>query len=68
VRNLYATMLIAVFGAIILAGAPAVSGVTAVAFRYVFWLAAASLAAALVAMLLMEVRPLRSDAETEAGE
>jgi EmrB/QacA subfamily drug resistance transporter len=68
VRNLYATMLIAVFGAIILAGAPAVSGVTAVAFRYVFWLAAASLAAALIAMLLMEERPLRSDAETEAGE
>jgi len=68
VRNLYATMLIAVFGAIILAGAPAVSGVTAVTFRYVFWLAAASLVAALIAMLLMEERPLRSDAETEAGE
>jgi EmrB/QacA subfamily drug resistance transporter len=66
VRNLYATMLIAVFGAIILAGAPQVSSVTASAFGHVFWAAAASLTVALVALLLMEEKPLRNDAEMNA--
>jgi hypothetical protein len=68
VRNLYATMLIAVFGAIILAGAPQVSSVTAGAFAHVFWVAAASLTVALIAMLLMEERPLRSADEMDAAE
>ena len=67
VRILYATILIAVFGAIILAGASQMSGVTAGAFVYVFWLAAASLTVALIAILLMEERPLRNEDEMNAG-
>jgi EmrB/QacA subfamily drug resistance transporter len=73
VRNLYATILIAVFGAIILAGGtPAASGggaagpETAIAFGRVFLVAAASLAVALIALLLMEQKPLQTDAEMDA--
>ena len=61
-RNLYATMLIAVFGAIVLAGAPAsAAGRTPTPSAASSWLAAASLAVALVAMLLMEQKPLQSE-------
>lgn len=74
VRNLYATILIAVFGAIILAGsAPAASGAStagpeaAIAFGRVFLVAAASLSVALIAMLLMEEKPLQTEDEMNAG-
>jgi EmrB/QacA subfamily drug resistance transporter len=76
VRNLYATMLIAVFGAIILgvgirtgpASVVQLAGPeSAVAFRYVFWVAAASLTVALAAMLLVEEKPLRTEDEMDAG-
>jgi predicted MFS family arabinose efflux permease len=75
-RNLYITMLIAVFGAIILAGVPvrselepgaALAAQSAQAFGWVFMVAAASLAAALIAMLAMEERPLRTGAEAEVA-
>ena len=64
-RNLYATMLIAVFGAIVLAGTTAgpALGADAGAFGTVFLIAAASFATALLAMLLMQQAPLQSDAE-----
>ena len=69
-RNLFATMLIAAFGAIVsaggtssaLTGTPPAAG-TAIAFGYVFLVAAASLSVALIAVLLMEEKPLRTDAE-----
>ncbi len=70
-RNLYATMLIAVFGAIVLAGSTAgaligaddssATASAAAAFSRVFWVAAGSLTVALTALLLMEERPLRTD-------
>ena len=73
VRNLYATILIAVFGAIILAGgtpgavdAGAASQESARAFGWVFLVAAASLSVALIALLLMEEKPLQTDAEMDA--
>ena len=64
-RNLYTTMLIAVFGAIVLAGAPAGAepSAGADAFGRAFLVAAASLLAALVAVMVMEEKPLRTDAE-----
>jgi EmrB/QacA subfamily drug resistance transporter len=73
-RNLFATMLIAVFGAIVLAGAGAgqslgsafQAGNPAEAFGRVFLAAAASLSIALIAILLMEEKPLRTGAELDA--
>ena len=75
-RNLFATMLIAVFGAIVLAGAPAgqalVSAVQAgAAIRdrlsaEVFLVAAASMSVALVALAVMEEKPLQTGAEIDA--
>lgn len=73
-RNLYATILIAAFGAIVsaggtssaLTGTPPAAG-TAIAFGYVFLVAAASLSVALIAVLLMEEKPLRTDAEMGAS-
>jgi plasmid stability protein len=75
-RNLYATMLIAVFGAIVLATAPAEeplrgalatgAGHAALGFGRVFFAAAASFSVALIAIMLMEERPLRTDAEADA--
>ena len=76
-RNLYATMLIAVFGAIVLAGMPpgeslrgaaaAVAGNVTEAFRLVFMLATASMLIALASMVLMTEKPLQSGAELDAG-
>jgi hypothetical protein len=76
-RNLYATMLIAVFGAIVLAGMPAgeslrgaaaaVAGNVTEAFRLVFMLAAASMLIALASMVVMTEKPLQSGAELDAG-
>jgi EmrB/QacA subfamily drug resistance transporter len=66
-RNLFATMLIAIFGAIVLAGAPAgqLSGSAlavadpAQAFGRLFLVAAASMAIALAAIAIMEQKPLQ---------
>ncbi len=67
-RNLYTTMLIAVFGAIVLAGAPAGEPLGgAEAFGRAFLVAAASLAVALVALVLMEQKPLQTGAEMAAS-
>jgi EmrB/QacA subfamily drug resistance transporter len=76
-RNLYATILIAVFGAIVLAGMPpgeslrgaatAVVGNVTEAFRLVFMLAVASMLIALTSMVLMAEKPLQSGAELDAG-
>jgi len=64
-RNLYSTMLIAVFGAIVLTGVEA--GTTAAlgaeaaeGFRRVFFAAAASLTISLIGLILLEERPLQS--------
>jgi MFS family permease len=64
-RNLYATMLIAVFGAIALGGTPgaATPAADAEAFGRVFFVAAASFAAAFVALWLMQQKPLLSNAQ-----
>jgi MFS family permease len=73
VRNLFATMLIAVFGAIV-AGAVATepaagplggllqpdAAMAAAAFRRVFFTAAVTLSCAFVAILLLEQKPLQS--------
>jgi EmrB/QacA subfamily drug resistance transporter len=74
-RNLFATMLIAVFGAIVLAGAPAGQSLgsafgaadPAVAFSRLFFVAAASMAVALIAIVVMEEKPLRTGAELDGG-
>ena len=66
-RNLYATILIAVFGAIVAASASADSPLGgAEAFGRAFFVAAASLAIAFVALVLMEQKPLQSGAEMAA--
>jgi EmrB/QacA subfamily drug resistance transporter len=73
-RNLFATMLIAVFSAMVLAGAPAGESLrgalTATAghggFGRVFFAAAASFAVALIAIVMMEEKPLQTGAELEA--
>jgi MFS family permease len=64
-RTLYTTMLIAVFGAIVLTGvSPGVStalgAAAAEGFRRVFFAAAASLAVAFIGVLLLEEKPLQS--------
>jgi hypothetical protein len=75
-RNLYATMMIAVFGAIVLAGTPAGeslrgafqagTGQVALSFGRVFIVAASSMCVALIAMLLMTEKPLQTGAEIDA--
>jgi EmrB/QacA subfamily drug resistance transporter len=64
-RTLYTTMLIAVFGAIVLTGVPsgastALGAAAADGFGRVFFAAAASLAIAFVGVLLLEEKPLES--------
>jgi len=67
-RTLYATILIAAFGAIVLAGVPAGAGPAALAsgaadaFRYVFFASAASMMVALVGLAAMEEKPLKTNA------
>jgi EmrB/QacA subfamily drug resistance transporter len=67
-RTLYGTILIATFGAIVLAGVPAGEGPGALAgdaadgFRYVFFAAAASMTVALIGLLMMEAKPLKTNA------
>jgi len=75
-RNLYTTMLIAGFGAIVLGGTavggpssgalPAGTAQAAEAFSRVFFAAAASMAMALVAIAIMEQKPLQGGAEIDA--
>lgn len=64
-RTLYSTMLIAVFGAIVLTGVPAgttaaLGAAAADGFRRVFFAAAASLTIAFVGLVLLEERPLKT--------
>ena len=64
-RTLYSTMLIAVFGAIVLTGVPAgttaaLGAAAADGFRRVFFAAAASLTVAFVGLVLLEERPLKT--------
>ena len=76
-RNLYATMLIAVFGALVLGNSPAgeslrgaLAGAAANAaegFGRVFLVAAASFSIALIAIIVMEERPLLTEADLESG-
>jgi EmrB/QacA subfamily drug resistance transporter len=71
VRNLFATLLVAVFGAIVLSGSAAVmpgsaaaaagAGEAAVAFSRVFLAASVSLVVALVGLLLMAEKPLQTN-------
>ena len=61
-RNLYCTMMVAAFGAIVLtgpleAGAP---GYSAEGFVRIFYVAAASFALSLVAVILIEAKPLQT--------
>jgi len=76
-RNLYATMLIAVFGAIVLTGAAPGGGLLrdavttgmaqpAEAFRRVFIAAAVSMTVALAAIIALEEKPLQTGAEIDA--
>src|SRR5271166_6289792 len=68
-RNLLATMLIAAFGAMVLAGAPAeeslrsalAAGHVGHGFDRVFFAAAASFSIALIAIVLMEEKPLQTN-------
>lgn len=66
-RTLYSTILIAVFGAIVLVGVPAGAAPGALAagaaegFRRVFFAAAASFAVALLGLVALEERPLKGD-------
>ncbi len=71
-RNLYATMLIAVFGAIVLTahsgrsmgdGLAPGTGSAAHGFAWVFFIAAASFAVALLAIVRLEEKPLRAGDE-----
>jgi EmrB/QacA subfamily drug resistance transporter len=70
VRNLFATMLVAVFGALVLSGGAAMPGsvgtvvaseTAATAFSRVFVAAAASMLVAFVALLLIPERPLQTN-------
>lgn len=62
-RSLTATILVAVFGAITLKGTGATIAETAWRFQIAFGIAAASMALALIAMWLMEEKPLNTTHE-----
>jgi sugar phosphate permease len=74
-RNLLATILIAVFSAMVLAGAPAgeplrsalAAGAALQGFDRVFFAAAASFSIALIAIALMDEKPLQTDAELDGS-
>jgi MFS family permease len=73
-RNLCATMMVAIFGAIVLAGPGralprGIDGlaIPAEGFARIFFAAAASLAVALIALVLMEEKPLRSNRQPASG-
>jgi hypothetical protein len=66
-RTLYGTILVAIFGAIVLAGLPAgessaaLTAEAAEGFRRVFFAAAASLAVAFVGLVLLAEKPLKTN-------
>ncbi|MBV9969254.1 MAG: MFS transporter [Xanthobacteraceae bacterium] len=71
-RNLCATIIVAIFGALVLMGSARVlpRGVDGLAlpaerFTHVFYVAAASLVVSLMALLLMDEKPLRSSGPAE---
>jgi MFS family permease len=73
-RNLCATIIVAIFGALVLTGSARVlpRGVDGLAlpaerFTHVFYVAAASLVVSLVALLLMKEKPLRSNRPATAS-
>jgi MFS family permease len=73
-RNLCATIIVAIFGALVLVGSARVlpRGVDGLAlpaerFALVFYVAAASLVVSLIALLLMEEKPLRSNRPAATG-
>ena len=63
-RNLYCTMMVAVFGAIVLTGpldgAAAATGYSVEGFVRIFYAAAASFALSLIAVVLVEAKPLQT--------
>jgi formate/nitrite transporter FocA (FNT family) len=63
-RNLYATIIVAVFGVLVLAGAESVAGTvtqySVEGFRRVFMAVAASFAIALIAVVMLEEKPLQT--------
>jgi MFS family permease len=63
-RNLCATMMVSIFGAIVLAGTGTGTGtgvIPAAGFSRIFFAAALSMTIALIAMLLMEEKPLHTN-------
>ena len=67
-RTLYATILIAAFGAIVLGdGSAALTAAAATGFRRVFYAAAASFAVALLGLILLEEKPLKTNLPDGAG-
>jgi hypothetical protein len=74
-RNLCATIIVSIFGALVLVGSARVlpRGVDGLAlpaerFANVFYVAAASLVVSLIALLLMEEKPLRSNRPAAGGD
>ena len=63
-RNLYATIIVAVFGVLVLAGAESIAGTvtqySVEGFRRVFMAVAASFAIALIAVVMLEEKPLQT--------
>ncbi|MGZ5835593.1 MAG: MFS transporter, partial [Xanthobacteraceae bacterium] len=59
-RSLLATVFVAVFGAIVLRVAPGAAATSSNGFQIIFFIAAASLVAAFIAMFILEERPLRT--------
>jgi MFS family permease len=71
-RNLYATMLVSLFGAIVLSGtdltsAPGPAAIPVEGFSRVFFVAALSMVISLAALLLMEEKPLRTSQAAETA-
>jgi EmrB/QacA subfamily drug resistance transporter len=62
-RSLFATILVTIFGAIVLRGTPGTAVASASGFRTIFFLAAASLIGAFMTMYLLEEKPLRTTRE-----
>jgi EmrB/QacA subfamily drug resistance transporter len=74
-RNLCATIVVSIFGALVLVGSARVlpRGVDGLAlpaerFAHVFYVAAASLVVSLIALLLMKEKPLRSNRPATGGD
>jgi hypothetical protein len=59
-RSLFATILIAIFGAIVLRGPLGAAQATAEGFQIIFAIAAASLVISFIAMVMLEEKPLHA--------